>query len=225
MDYRGMGSYGDPHQDLHCPKYKVILVGEEGVGKTSIFRRLKDGTFQEGTVTTLGLDEFSATRELGNSGSLVRLHLWDTAGSERFRAMTKSYYHSANAVVFVFSLDRSASLISLKYWIDDAKALAPQNALHIFVCNKIDLADEEQVIYENEIGAFFASPGLSSENLYRTSAKENTGIQEVIDAVLMKLDQCSQSSSHTAGAIRMDSQEDALNPEMPPDNSIANRCC
>ena len=186
------------HEELTT--FKVILVGDEGVGKSSIFRRLKDGVFQEGTVSTLGVDYYPATRRLPETGTTVRLQLWDTGGAERFRRLTKSYYRDAHAVVFVFSLDKVASLHSLAAWITEARECGPARAQYFFVCNKTDLPDDDIVIYDHMIASFFASPMQGAENSkpFRVSAKDDIGIQESIDAVLGKLYSSFASDSREA---------------------------
>ena len=213
----------DASRDGSVPHFKVTLVGEEGVGKSSIFRRIKDGLFVDDALSTLGLDQCETIREVPGSGATVRLHLWDTAGAERFRAMTKSYYRNTDAVVFVFSLDKSASLVSLKYWIDDVRALAPSTAQHFYVCNKIDLPDDDQVIYDNEIDSFFKSAEISQGRPFRTSAKENVGIKEAIDTVVKHLHTMScQENDSTGDTIQVEGSN-PLRPNMPaPEQS---GCC
>ena len=181
--------------DSSLPFYDIVLVGEEGVGKTSIYKRLESNTFIEGTMSTLGVDHFDRTHELSN-GEKVRVRLWDTAGAERYRAMTRSYYKNAKAVVFVYSLDKSSSLTCLTFWIEDATAYAPKDALWVFVCNKTDLPLEDQVVFDHDIEAFFENQfdGVTKEGRpqplrRKTSAKTGDGVLEALQAVLHKLSQ------------------------------------
>lgn len=175
------------------PFYDIVLVGEENVGKTSIYKRLENNTFSDGTISTLGVDNFERTYTL-RDGRQVQVRLWDTAGAERYRAMTRSYYKNAKAVVFVYSMDKSSSLTCLNFWIEDASAYAPRDALWVFVCNKIDLPGEDQVLFEGDIQSFFHSQmdtlmkdGRPAPLRWCTSAKTSEGVNEALAETLTRI--------------------------------------
>ncbi|GFR93936.1 Ras-related protein Rab-14 [Elysia marginata] len=104
-------------------KFKVLLLGDMGVGKTSIFFRIKDNDFSHLRNLTLGLDMCVTRVHVGDA--VVEISLCDTAGSERYRTLTRNFYRNAQAVLFVFSIDNPASLYGLGKWDQDARMYAP----------------------------------------------------------------------------------------------------
>ena len=106
---------------------KVILLGEAGVGKSSIAMRLKDNKFVEGGhVPTVGAAYFQKDLTLqpkgpGQSDRIMRLHLWDTGGDERFRSVLKLYYRDAIGAIVCYDMGNSESFNAVKYWIDEIR--------------------------------------------------------------------------------------------------------
>merc|ERR1711991_1149217 len=125
---------------------KVIVVGNGGVGKTSMVRRIAKGQFTEGYKKTIGVDFVEKDLELA-SGEEVRLMLWDTAGQEEFDAVTRTYYRGAGAVVYVFSTTDRASFDELPEWVAKVTAEAPGIAA-VVVQNKVDLLEQAVVTPE-----------------------------------------------------------------------------
>ena len=97
--------------------FKIITVGESGVGKTSIFRRYVYNTFEENTLTTLGL-QFSFKDVVLKNEQKIKLKLIDTAGEEKYRSLSKSYFKNSDVVLFVFALDNPDSFERINDWID-----------------------------------------------------------------------------------------------------------
>lgn len=122
--------------------FKVLLVGQPGVGKTSIVDRYAKGLFPENHLSTIGVDYRVKTVQISN-GKLVKLQLWDTAGQERFRSVTTQYFRGSNAVIFVFALNDAESFAKLPFWIDTVKEHSVQ--YFILVGNKADLTQELEV--------------------------------------------------------------------------------
>lgn len=87
---------------------KVIVLGNSGVGKTSILLRLCEGTFTENYISTIGMD-FKVKVVDTNNGKRIKLQIWDTAGQERYRVLTQSFYKGASGIVLVYSVDNQAS--------------------------------------------------------------------------------------------------------------------
>lgn len=125
--------------DKPLPAWKVILVGEEGVGKTSLFRRIHHHDFFPNAKSTIGIDH--CTVPVTVSGQQCQLDLWDTGGSERHQSMTMSYYRRSSAVLFVFSRDSASSLVNLEHWLQDTRLFAP-DAVCFLVASKQDLVGE-----------------------------------------------------------------------------------
>ena len=122
--------------------FKVLLVGQPGVGKTSIVDRYAKGQFPENHLSTIGVDYRVKTVQIPN-GKLVKLQLWDTAGQERFRSVTTQYFRGSNAVIFVFALNDAESFAKLPFWIETVKEHSVP--YYILVGNKADLKNELEV--------------------------------------------------------------------------------
>jgi Ras-related protein Rab-6A len=139
---------------IKIPEQKVILCGEYGVGKSSLFRRFTNDTFVTATdrKSTLGLDHYAKTYRVSDRD--LKLQLWDTGGMERVASITSSYYKFAEAAILVFALDNPASFHVLSQHLLDIVTYA-ENA-KIFLCgNKSDLLDDVPQITDAEIEAFW----------------------------------------------------------------------
>lgn len=157
------------------PLFKVILLGEAGVGKTAIFHRSKDNIFDDGRKTTVGIDSFSLYVKVGDQQ--VTLGVWDTAGVERFRTITNNYYRGSHAAIFVYSVDEPSSLHYLGHWIRDLEEYSP-NAIKILVGNKKDLNSQ----ISNETIEMFNNANDCKLNMLM-SAKTGEGIQDAFNAI------------------------------------------
>ncbi|XP_058971813.1 uncharacterized protein [Pocillopora verrucosa] len=157
------------------PLFKVILLGEAGVGKTAIFHRSKDNIFDERRKTTVGIDSFSLYVKVGDQQ--VTLGVWDTAGVERFRTITNNYYRGSHAAIFVYSVDEPSSLHYLGHWIRDLEEYSP-NAIKILVGNKKDLNSQ----ISNETIEMFNNANDCKLNMLM-SAKTGEGIQDAFNAI------------------------------------------
>ena len=155
--------------------FKIVLVGESGVGKTSIISQFVDQIFEDDLQTSTG-GSFSSKTLTFNNGKTIKLEIWDTAGQERYRALTKIFYKNALAAVLVYDITRKQSFEELKnYWINQIKESAPENIILAIAANKSDLLDREQV-NEDEARNF------AKENnalFYETSAKNSIGVNEL----------------------------------------------
>lgn len=129
------------------PTYKVVVVGSSGVGKTAIVQRLIDNSFIEDTQSTVGVEFKSFSVE--SDDFVCKLSIWDTAGQEKFRSVSKAYFRNAVGAVLVFGLDDLDSFQELNGWINDLTSLATPNAAILLVGNKADLT-EKRSITENE---------------------------------------------------------------------------
>jgi small GTP-binding protein len=156
---------------------KVITLGKSGVGKSCILRRLTDNTFNENTIATIGLTSILKEIKLKNGKNIV-LKLIDTAGQEKYKALSKSYFKNVDAVLFIFSINNEKSFEEVKSWIDlfnenyNGRANIPQ----YIVGNKLDLGRKVSKDLVNEF--------INENKKYKyfeTSAKENIGINELFE--------------------------------------------
>ena len=155
--------------------FKIVLVGESGVGKTSIISQFVDQIFEDDLQCSTG-GSFSSKTLTFSNGKTIKLEIWDTAGQERYRALTKIFYNNALAAVLVYDITRKQSFEELKnYWIKQIKESAPENIILAIAANKSDLFDREQV---NEAEARkFAED--NNALFYETSAKNSLGVNDL----------------------------------------------
>ncbi|EAX91990.1 Ras family protein [Trichomonas vaginalis G3] len=182
--------------------FKFILVGDSGVGKTSMCKMFCENIFEENQTQTIGL-EFSR-RTVDIKGNTIKIQFWDTAGQERFRSITKSYFHSAAAVFVVYDVSNRNSFNSVGDWINDAVNLSPPNSVKVMIGNKTDLLSKREVpfVEANDLAtqhnfAYYETSALSGDKLEETFLKTaekvyNTVSAFKIDSVSLKRDSIDQ---------------------------------
>ena len=152
--------------------FKFVIIGECGVGKTSILLRFVDDSFTKNKITTIDNDFKNKTINL--EGKLINLEIWDTAGAERFRILTKSFYKDALGIILTYDITDKFSFKCIRLWMKEIEAKAPDNVCIILVGKKCDRPDrritEEQ---GKDIANLFNMP------FFEASAKENKNINEI----------------------------------------------
>ncbi|CAM5998969.1 unnamed protein product [Sphagnum balticum] len=123
--------------------FKFILVGDTGVGKTSIISRFIDNKFEGHHEFTVGV-EFG-TKIIAINGKAIKLQIWDTAGQEEFKAITRSYYRSCAAALVVFDISRKETFRNVSRWVEDVRNNSNKDVILVLVGNKSDLANERMV--------------------------------------------------------------------------------
>ena len=168
---------------------KVVLVGESGVGKTSIIRQYIDGIFDNNFQSTIGGSFCTKNLELGKKK--IKLEIWDTAGQEKFRSLSKMFYTNSKIVIFVFDLMVKNSFEEIKnYWVGKVKETIDNDVIFAVVGNKLDLydADDENGNVEREDDRVEVTESRnfakSINALYfHTSAKNNSQIDDLFKKV------------------------------------------
>lgn len=164
--------------------FKVLVLGDSSVGKSSLIRRFHADVFDQKLPTTIGVDFFIHDFEVG--GKKVKLQIWDTAGEERYRqgGLTNSFYRGAHGALIVFSLTSLKSFENMKkLWVDEFHRKSGSDTVTILVGNKQDLGDKREV-KEEDIKEFAE---LNSMCWLETSAKDCTNVIEAFDALAYKL--------------------------------------
>uniref|UniRef100_A0A3Q3GQK5 small monomeric GTPase n=1 Tax=Labrus bergylta TaxID=56723 RepID=A0A3Q3GQK5_9LABR len=161
--------------------FKIIVIGDSGVGKTCLTYRFCAGKFPEKTEATIGVDFRERLVEI--DGEKIKIQLWDTAGQERFRkSMVQHYYRNVHAVVFVYDVTNAASFRSLPAWIEECKQHALGTEVpRILVGNKCDLQDSIQV--GTDVAQQFAD--AHSMPVFETSAKNPNTNSDHVEAIFM----------------------------------------
>jgi len=127
-------------------KYKLVFLGDQCVGKTSIITRFMYDTFDSTYQATIGIDFLSKTMYLEDR--TVRLQLWDTAGQERFRSLIPSYIRDSSVAIIVYDITSRQSFLNTSKWIDDVRTERGSDVIMMLVGNKTDLADKRNVSIE-----------------------------------------------------------------------------
>lgn len=167
---------------------KVLVIGNGGVGKTSMIRRFAKGIFTDEYKKTIGVDFLEKALFVDALQEEVRFMLWDTAGQEEFDAITRTYYRGAGAAVIAFSTTDRASFDAISMWKGKIESECGDIAVAL-VQNKVDLVDQA-VVTANEVEGIARKLGLK---LYRTCVKENINVTEVF-VYLAELHQRKQSA-------------------------------
>lgn len=162
--------------------FKIMLIGDSGVGKTCVLIRFKDGAFLSGSfISTVGIDFRNKTIEVDLKK--VKLQIWDTAGQERFRSITHAYYRDAQALLLLYDVGSRRSFENTRAWLSEIKEYAPQEAVVMLLGNKCDVAKERQVKREEgeKLAAVYSVPFLE------TSAKTGMNVDLVFEAAAREL--------------------------------------
>lgn len=165
--------------------YKIVLIGESGVGKTSIISQFIHKIFQDDIQPSMG-GTFTSKSLVFEDGKILRFDIWDTAGQEKYRSLTQMFYKDANAAVLVYDITRTDSFEELKkYWIDKIRENSSPDIILFLAANKSDLVDKEEVNeeearkYAQEINADFCSisakNSIGIDDLFIQIAKKYTG--------------------------------------------------
>jgi len=157
--------------------FKVVVVGDAAVGKTSLMFRFVHGTFQKDYKMTIGVNFATKMISLDN-GVKVKLSIWDTAGQERFHFLLPSYYDGSSGGLLVFDVTRRESFTNLPKWIDQVRGKVSNIPL-LLLGNKADLEDLRAVTTD-EAKQFAAQNGLVYSE---TSAKDGTNVDDVFAAL------------------------------------------
>ena len=152
--------------------FKYLIIGNSGVGKSCLLIRFTDDKFEEGYVTTIGVDFKIKTLEI--EGKSVKLQIWDTAGQERFRNIVSTYYKGGHGIMMVYDITDLESFRYLDSWLKEIEKNASKNVYKILVGNKNDMEKERKVSFEK--GMEFAD--LHGMKFFETSAKENRNVEE-----------------------------------------------
>lgn len=169
--------------------FKVVLLGEGSVGKTSLVTRYIKNTFNERHVTTIQASFLS--KRLNIEGQRVTLNIWDTAGQERFHALGPIYYRDSNGALLVYDITDNNSFVKVKNWVKELRSQLGTTVTLAIVGNKIDL-ERSRAVSKEEALAYAQSVGAKH---YNTSAKLNQGLDELFLDLSRRMLEASKSSS------------------------------
>ncbi|KAM0674280.1 hypothetical protein GVAV_002356 [Gurleya vavrai] len=161
-------------------RYKILIVGESNVGKTSILNRFTENTFEHSIMNTIGID--FTKKDVLVHDKTVSLQIWDTAGQERFRSITKSYYRGAHAILLVFSLTDEKTFQCVDWWMKSIKEeISDESVPIVLIGSKVD---------EDHVKEYYNYENKANEmkiQFFCTSAKTGFNIEEVFIFIAEKM--------------------------------------
>lgn len=167
--------------------FKVVIVGDAGVGKSSILLQFTDGLFDNSIQSTIGVDfKFKILTLDDSNGSKVRVKvvIWDTAGQERFRTLTSSYYRGTQGIILAYDVTRRETFENLNTWLQEVEQYSPEggrNVVKVLVGNKVDM---ERAVPREAAEAWARSHAML---FLEVSAKTKVGIAQVFGEVVQKI--------------------------------------
>ena len=165
--------------------YKILILGDSSVGKTTFIVRFCEGKFEEDSLTTIGLD--SKVKFISRQDKKIQLQIWDTAGQERFRSLSKSWYKGADGILLMYDISNYDSFKHIKNWINDIKtniSIPFEKLALIVIGHKSDLPDEKREVDKNDIQTFENSHGIK---IIEASAKIDKNVNESMIALIDKM--------------------------------------
>ena len=192
--------------------FKVVLIGDSGVGKSNLLSRFTRNEFNLESKSTIGV-EF-ATRSIPVDSKTIKAQIWDTAGQERYRAITSAYYRGAVGALLVYDISKQVTFENVERWLNELRDHADNNIVIMLVGNKSDLKHLRAVSTE-EAAQFAEKHGLS---FIETSALESTNVEEAFQQILTEIYNITGRSTGTSSTSKPDtvSGGQTINPTAEP---------
>ena len=173
--------------------FKIVLVGNSSVGKSSLILKFVENTFKEIFLPTIGIDFKLKTLTINDKR--IKLQIWDTAGQDRFKTVNKNYYRGAHGILLMYDITQLDSFKNLNSWLIEIEKNANKNVVKLLVGNKVDLENERKVTYQQ--GNEFAE---SNDMLFiETSVKEDINVTKAFENLGEKLVVLAESESESNG--------------------------
>jgi len=218
--FRNMGSRDDEYDYL----FKVVLIGDSGVGKSNLLSRFTRNEFNLESKSTIGV-EF-ATRSIEVEGKTIKAQIWDTAGQERYRAITAAYYRGAVGALLVYDIAKHTTYENVERWLKELRDHADNNIVIMLVGNKSDLrhlravpTEEARSYAERNNLSFIETSALDSTNV-------ETAFQNILTEIYKIVSQKQLDSQGGGGDIPDNDVVDIQVPQSSPGNKgKKNGCC
>eukprot|EP00026_Physarum_polycephalum_P013656 Phypoly_transcript_14080.p1 GENE.Phypoly_transcript_14080~~Phypoly_transcript_14080.p1 ORF type:complete len:205 (+),score=28.32 Phypoly_transcript_14080:179-793(+) len=182
---------------------KVLMIGDSDVGKSSILLRFTDDLYNDEQPVTIGVDFKIKMVEIG--GKKINLTIWDTAGQEKFRSLTSSYYRGTQGIILVYDVTRRESFANLTSWLSEIETYTTNpDVVKLLVGNKVDKENRE--VSREEAVEFARSQAML---FIECSAKTRLGVQQAFEELVMRiLETPTLLKSHAKPAVNVDASAD-----------------
>jgi len=162
--------------------YKILLLGDSEVGKSCFLMRYSDNVFVDNYITTIGLDYKLKYVQL-ESGEMIKVQLWDTAGQDRYRTIAKNYYKGSHGILLLYDITKLNSFENIREWIKDIREEVYEKAIIFLIGNKIDKNDERVISTEQgeKLAKEYDLP------FFEASAKSGENVDEIFKALYKRI--------------------------------------
>ena len=173
---------GNPNKE-EVITFKILLLGDSEVGKSSFILRFCEDTFREDSLTTIGLD--TKTKFIKRNNKKIQLVIWDSAGQERFKAIAKNTLKGAHGILLMYAINNKSSFRAIKDWINSIKESVDINKTGLIVIgNKIDLPPEQRIIDKDMVESLKEKENVE---VIEASAKNNINVNEAFISLIDKM--------------------------------------
>ena len=194
--------------------YKILMLGESQVGKTSLLIRYTDNDFKKSMLPTFGVDV--RYKYITNNDNNIRLDLWDTAGQEKFRTITQNYYKGAHGILLVYDITNESTFSTLKNWMEDIRGNS--EAEIVIIGNKLDL-EKDRKVDKKTLESFADEYKLP---FFETSALTGEGVEEAFNKLKDNLLLKKEKGVNESVDDGRDSKASSINLKQPNNNDNDN---
>ena len=204
---------------------EILIIGESAVGKSNLLLRYIEDRFDEGILPTIGCDYLKTQRIIRDKKFLVKF--WDTAGQEKFRSLSRSYYEKAHAVILVYDVTNKNTLTKLSFWLSEIKNNCKRDVMILLIGNKNDLLEDRQVNekeglnWARENGMLFMETSAKTNDNNRVNIAFNDLLDEIARVIIQK-----EKENFNRETLLIRSQIQQLNkPLSLPEKTNSKKCC
>ena len=162
--------------------YKIVLVGDSGVGKTNLLSRFCKDEFNLESRATIGV-EFATRTVTAENGDIIKAQIWDTAGQDRYRAIASSYYRGAAGALLVYDITKAKSFENAEKWLNELRTHGKEDMVLMLIGNKTDLAKMREISTEN--AAQYAEKEEMA--LIETSALDSSNVAMAFECIIQEI--------------------------------------
>ncbi|KAF7305200.1 hypothetical protein MKEN_01235200 [Mycena kentingensis (nom. inval.)] len=201
--------------------FKVVLIGDSGVGKSNLLSRFTRNEFNLESKSTIGV-EF-ATRSIDVDGKTVKAQIWDTAGQERYRAITSAYYRGAVGALLVYDISKNSTFVNVTRWLKELRDHADSNIVIMLVGNKSDLK-HLRAVTTDQANQFSTENALS---FIETSALDASNVESAFQTILTDIYRIvsSKSLEQSNNTVDLPNNSVSVGPSLDSTPAAGSKCC